>query len=46
VPSTFKPLPPEDPIFHGGVSFVLRSEPPQPEEAPETSDTDSEDDEG
>jgi hypothetical protein len=45
MPSTFKPLPPEDPIFHGGVGFVLRSELSQPEEAPETSDPDSEDDE-
>jgi hypothetical protein len=45
VPSTFKPLPPEHPIFHGGVSFVFRSEVPQPEEAPED-EHDSKDDEG
>jgi hypothetical protein len=46
VPSEFKPLPPDDPIFTRGVSFVFRSELPQPEEAPEPSDPEPDEDEG
>jgi len=46
VPSEFKPLPPDHPLFSRGVSFVLRSELPQPEEALEPSDPELEDDEG
>jgi hypothetical protein len=45
VPSTFEPLPPDHPLFRGGVSFVFRSELPQPQEAPEASDPDSEENE-
>jgi hypothetical protein len=36
-----KPVPPDHPMFHGGVSFVFRSELPlKPEDAPESEDED------
>jgi hypothetical protein len=38
MPPTFRDLPPDHPIFHGGVSFVFRDELPEDEPASEQDD--------
>jgi hypothetical protein len=43
VPLTIKPLPPDDPIFSLGVSFVFRSDLPQADDEHESDDVDDED---
>jgi hypothetical protein len=43
MPFTFRDLPPDHPIFHGGVSFVLRSDLPAEQDESEDEDEGDED---